>query len=489
MVSRASSNRWGRGVFATKSLGDGPLLTAKCRVMRYAPLLVAALAVSACGPSARPTPPASPETLPEAPIVEPQAHEGVAEGENVSPVENVEPAPIVESPAAPQAPEAPLQVLNPADASNALGFDLYARIRAKSGNLAFSPASVMAALAMTYGGAAGHTRDEMARVLRLDPGPEGATAVGKAFSEFTKKDGKGVVLRMANRLFGDARHEFEPEFLEATKTAFGAPFATMDFRTAYEPARLSINQWVASQTERKIRDLIPVGGVRPETRLVLVNAVYFLGKWQNAFDKKATRPDSFYLPSGSAKQVPMMHASGQRRYGEAPGVKLLELDYKDDDFAMLFVLPNARDGLGAVEASLSPEVFGRWAGALHGATTDVVLPKFKIDPTESLSLSQPLNELGMQLAFDRAEADFSHMAKIRTPEERLAIADVFHKAFVAVDEEGTEAAAATGVVMAVPTSTRPPQKKVFRADHPFLFFLRHKPTGLVLFMGRVVDPA
>lgn len=385
---------------------------------------------------------------------------------------------------------APVADSSVAGSSNALGFDLYAKIRGGNGNLAFSPASVMAALAMTYGGADGATRAEMAKVLRLDPGNDGAAAVGKAFAGLTKQEAEGLVLRMANRLFGDAAQKFEPAFLQATAEAFAAPLETMDFRMAAEPARVAINEWVAKETERKIENLIPTGGVDADTRLVLVNAVYFLGKWQAAFEKQATRPASFHLADGATKSVPTMHASGQRLYGEADGVKLLELGYRDADFAMLFVLPHAKDGLGEVEAKLSPAVLDGWVGALSRTLTDVALPKFKIEPAAAVSLAKPLKELGMASAFDGARADFSRMAKPTGPGDRLSIGDVFHKAFVAVDEEGTEAAAATAVTMRATSAMLPVQdKKEFRADRPFLFFLRHKPSGLVLFMGRVVDPA
>ena len=375
-----------------------------------------------------------------------------------------------------------------AASSNALGFDLYAKIRAKNGNLAFSPASVMAALAMTYGGAEGATRAEMAKVLHLDPASDGAS-VGKAFAGLTKREEDGLVLRMANRLFGDAAQEFEPDFLQATANAFAAPLERMDFRKAAEPARVAINEWVAKETERKIENLIPSGGVDEDTRLVLVNAVYFLGKWQVAFEKEMTRPDTFHLPGGETKNVPMMRSTGHRLYGEADGVKLLELGYRDNDFAMLFVAPNAKDGLGEVEAKLSPALLEQWVGALSGARTNVVLPKFKIEPGQALALGKTLKDLGMETAFDRARADFSRMAKPASPAERLSIGDVFHKAFVAVDEDGTEAAAATAVTMRATSAMVPVEEtKEFRADRPFLYFLRHKPSGLVLFMGRVVDP-
>jgi len=449
--------------------------------MRYASLLALAVALSACSRPVRPNPQSLPDASPE------PATQERAEGETTDEAETVE-VPVV-----PEVPPSTEELAPPASvagSSNALGFDLYAKIRSGNDNLAFSPASVMAALAMTYGGADGATRAEMAKVLRLDPSTDGASAVGQAFAGLTKQNANGLVLRMANRLFGDSKQKFEASFLQSTARSFGAPLEAMDFRKAPEPARVAINDWVAKQTEQKIQNLIPSGGVNAETRLVLVNAVYFLGKWVAAFEKDRTYPESFHLAGGDTKKVPMMHASGHRLYGETGDVKLLELGYRDDEFAMLFVLPKANDGLAEVEAKLSPAVLEQWAGALAGAKTDVTLPKFKIEPGAPLSLTKPLIALGMESAFDDARADFTRMAKPGNGNDAVAISDVFHKAFVAVDEDGTEAAAATAVTMrATSALIREEERKVFRADHPFLFFLRHKPTGLVLFMGRVTNPA
>ena len=457
--------------------------------MRYAPLLALAVALSACNRPVQPNP-VSPEASPGNPAEHaPRTDEGAAQGETATDGVVASPKPLETEPAPSQKESEVRAPMRVADASNALGFDLYAKIRGGNDNLAFSPASVMAALAMTYGGADGVTREEMAKVLYLDPNVDGASAVGKAFAELSRKDPDGLTLRMANRLFGDAKQKFEASYLKATADAFGAPLEPMNFRGAPEPSRLSINQWVAKQTEQKIRDLIPSGGIDTETRLVLVNAVYFLGNWQVQFEKERTYPEDFHLLDGGAKKVPMMHASGHRLYGEADGVKLLELSYRDGDFAMLFVLPKANDGLADVEAKLSPAVLAQWVGSLSGAQTEVTLPKFKIEPAHAVALGRPLRDLGMTTAFDRKEADFSRMAK-PVGEDRLSIGEVFHKAFVAVDEAGTEAAAATAVVMRTTSAAmrEPEIPKVFRADHPFLFFLRHKPTGLVLFMGRVTNP-
>lgn len=436
--------------------------------MRYASLIVLAAAIGACSRPVKPNP-----ESPQVAVSVTDSKTGEAVSEGASGANTQEPAASI------------------AEASNAFAFDLYSKIRQQKGNLAFSPASIMAALAMTQGGAEGETRAEMAKVLHLDPNRRDASfEVGELFGALGKES-PGLTLRMANRLFGERSFTFEKSFLQKTQAAFGAPLEALDFRHGAEASRVVINDWVAKETERKIEDLVPRGGVAEDTRLVLVNAVYFLGKWATPFEKSSTWPRPFHLEGGSTKEVPMMHATGHRLYGEAEGVKLLELGYRESEFAMTFVLPHADRELADIESKLSPEQLSAWVSALGGHRTEVSLPKFRIEPGEALALGRPLGELGMKLAFDGARADFTAMANPKNTEERLSIADVFHKAFVAVDEEGTEAAAATAVVMRATSAAMPEQVQVkeFRADRPFLFLLRHKPSGTVLFAGRVVDPA
>lgn len=433
--------------------------------MRYASLLALVTALGACNRPAKPAPEA-PSNLPpaaSAPVTEAVAPDA----------DSVAPA------------EAKATV---AEANNAFAFDLYAKIRGQSGNFTFSPASIMAALAMTQGGARGETREQMAKVLHLDPSQaEASFEMGKALRALTEKS-SGTTLRMANRLFGERAFTFEEAFLTKTKAAFGAPLEPLDFRKDAEGARATINAWVAKETARKIEDLVPPGGIAPDTRLVLANAIYFLGKWQSPFEKSATSPAPFFLANGTTKQVPTMHQTGARLYAETEGAKLLELGYRDSDVVMTFVLPDAKDGLAKLEAKLSPELLSKWVGALERHRTEISLPKFRIEAKDALALGKHLADLGMKLAFDPAKADFTAMANPPNANDRLSIGDVFHKAFVAVDEEGTEAAAATAVVMRTAGMMMPEEVKEFRADRPFLFFLRHQPTGLVLFAGRVAEP-
>jgi serpin B len=262
----------------------------------------------------------------------------------------------------------------------------------------------------------------------------------------------------------------------------------MDFIGAADAERARINAWVEAQTEQRIRNLLQPPHVTSATRLVLVNAVYFLGKWLHQFEGWATRDAIFHVP-GNAASVPTMHQVESFRYAEDARVQVLEMPYEGGDLAMTIALPRARDGLPAVEAALDEATLGRWATALAARDVDVYLPRFEIRDAE-IPLTEMLRAMGMSLAFDTTHADFTGIANGPTANERVAISAVVHRAFVKVDEEGTEAAAATAVAMvagaAPPQNVEPPV--VFRADHPFLFMIRDVRSGAVLFLGRMEDP-
>ena len=375
-----------------------------------------------------------------------------------------------------------------AKGNNAFAFDLYRGLGSGSGNLVVSPASITTALAMAWGGARGETAAQMARVLRFEGRPEAVMQASGALAASLQDPARPIVFRIANRLFGEKSYRFEPAYLEATKAAFGAALEPVDFRKATEAARLLINGWVEEKTEKRIRDLVPQGGVDGETRLVLVNAIYFLGDWAEPFRKEATRPAPFFTSASNKKDVPTMHAVEGFRFAARDGLKALELPYKGGQMSMLVVLPDAVDGLAALETSLTPERLEAIVTSLSATRVAVTLPRFEIDPAASLPLGDVLQALGMKAAFSRDKADFTAMANPPDPADRLFISEVFHKAFVRVDEKGTEAAAATAVVMAraAAAMARPAE---FKADHPFLFFIRDNASGMILFMGRVADPS
>jgi serpin B len=396
--------------------------------------------------------------------------------------------PVGSSPAAPVAAVSNDEIKALAKSSNAFGLDVYARARAEKGNLAISPFSIHAALAMTWAGARGETAAQMKKVLHLES-ERALDVAGSLIKDYGAPDQK-VTVRIADRLFGDKAYAFEQPYLAHVRQAFGVPLERVDFQHAAPAARGQINDWVAKETEGRIKDLIPPAGITPETRLVLTNAIYFLGEWATPFKKEQTSPAPFFTSATDKKDVPTMHATEEFHFAATDGVKLADLPYEGGSLGLTIVVPDAVDGLDALEAKLTPEVLDRWLGAAADTRVNLSLPRLEIAPAAALSLGDTLATMGMPLAFDRTAADFTGIARPARQEDRLFISKVFHKAFVKVDEKGTEAAAATGVVMATPKIARVPKPAVeLKADHPFLYLIRDLRSGLVLFMGRVADPA
>jgi len=372
------------------------------------------------------------------------------------------------------------------EASNAFAVDLWNRVRRQEGNLAVSPASISVALSMTWAGARGETADEMAQVLHLERPNRIHEAAATLLHHWNNPDRSEYELRVVNRLFGEQSYDFKEEYLELVRRRYGAPVERLDFRNAPEPSRARINTWVETQTAERIRNLLPPGAVNDLTRLILTNAIYFLGKWVNPFHEDSTRDAVFRTP-GHKVQIPMMHQTGDFLYCGTGDLKILELPYRGGDFAMTVLLPSAVDGLKALEKQISTKVLDRWLADLREQPVQVAFPKFTIDPTESMCLASILAEMGMRRAFDRNAADFTGIGDPPNAQDRLFINDVIHKPFVKVDEAGTEAAALTAMVMQI-LSLRSPKPKEFRADHPFLFLIRDVRSRMILFIGRVTDP-
>ena len=399
------------------------------------------------------------------------------------------------SAAEPTKPDAGVKAV--AEAGNKFAFDLYGKLSAPKGNLFFSPSSISTAMAMTAAGARGETATQMSSVLHFDsmPKTDGGnaihTAVGQLIAQLNDGGKQGAYqLSVANRLWGQQGFKFLDAFLTILRTDYGAELVQLDFGQA-EAARKKINTWVEEATNGKIKDLIPSGGVNAMTRLVLTNAVYFKGKWVDAFKEDATKPAPFFLSASDKADVPMMfqkehHQFGTAKFGDNHEVKILKLAYKADEKAagrglvMILLLPDDKAGLPDLEKQLTADNVGKWTKNLRSTEVSVWLPKFKL--TQEIQLSRVLSSLGMTSAFDPDTADFSGMDGKRD----LFISEVFHKAFVDVNEEGTEAAAATGVVMRAMAMPADPSE--FRADHPFVFMIRDEVTGSILFLGRVTDP-
>ncbi|MDQ3031482.1 MAG: serpin family protein [Myxococcota bacterium] len=373
---------------------------------------------------------------------------------------------------------------------NALGLDVWEGLRISGGgdqNMALSPASLATALAMTYGGARGETAAAMSRALHVASDPDATMAAAGALQRRWNDPARtSYELAVANRLFAEREYDFREAYLDATRVSFDAEVERLDFRGDPAGARVLINEWVEARTHDRIRDLIPRGALDDTTRLVLVNAVYFHGSWLREFDPERTIDLPFFVRGGSEPtSVPTMRATGGR-YGEDEGVQLLELPYAGEELAMLIVLPRERNGLAAVEDMLDAERVARWAGRVaERGDLEVQLPRFRIE-TEAMALGPVLRALGMEIAFSD-DADFSGISE--PGEVPLKIGEVFHRVFVDVNEEGTEAAAATAVVMIeIESVSEPREPPRFIADHPFLFFLRDLRTGAILFAARLTTP-
>lgn len=381
-------------------------------------------------------------------------------------------------------PAAPRQKLPAVSANNQFALDLYGQLGARGGNLFFSPYSVNKTLAMAYAGARADTAAEMAAVLHLPNDPEGAH---RDFAEMRQQlnanIGRGVQIQQAASLWGQKGYGFQRPFLKLLDDRYGAALNEVDFR-AGDRTRQTINAWVEKQTGGKIKELFGSDALGPQTRLVLVSAIYFRGDWVSPFKKDATRPDTFQLSRERKAPVQMMSQTETFAYGEVEGAQLLQMPYVGGDLALLVLLPREVDGLANLERTLTAEKLTAWVTRLREQKVQVSLPRFKME--SAFNLPESLTALGMKTAFDPGTANFSSMNGGKEP---LYLSAAVHKAFIDVNELGTEAAAATGVAVAgLSASPRAPAIPVFRADHPFLFALRDVRTGVLLFLGRYVQP-
>jgi serpin B len=378
------------------------------------------------------------------------------------------------------------QVAAVVEAGNRFAFDLYQRLRADEGNLFFSPASISMALAMTYAGAAENTAAEMAKTLHFDMPKAQLDAEMRVIraSWNTNNKQQGFRLDVANRLWGRDGYKFLPEFLRVTRMDYGAELARLDFAKEAEKSRQQINQWIEAHTQDKIQNLIPSAQTVRDARLVLTNAVYFKGDWREPFDKNRTKDDDFHISENRQIKAPFMQKRHRFRYAAIDDMQILELPYGNGSLAMVILLPEKVDGLGELAGTLTTDNFRKWTVSLQTQEVVIFLPKFKT--TAEFQLGNTLRSMGMASAFDPSTADFSGM----TGGKDLFISAVIHKAFVDVNEEGTEAAAATGVIMThTAIRVKPKKPPIFRADHPFVFLIRDNRNGAILFLGRIVDPS
>ncbi|KAM9337505.1 leukocyte elastase inhibitor-like isoform 2-T3 [Symphorus nematophorus] len=357
----------------------------------------------------------------------------------------------------------------------------------KTANVFYSPFSISSALAMVMLGTSGNTYTQMSECLKTkDIQDDVHVSFAKLLSELNKADAP-YALSVANRLYGEQSYQFVQDFLADTKKHYKAELESVDFIKSSEAARLNINNWVENQTQGKIKDLLAQGVVDAMTRLVLVNAIYFKGNWNKQFKESATRDAQFRLNKNDTKPVRMMHQKSKfpLTYIPEANCQILEMPYKGKELSMLIFLPmdieDSTTGLEKLEEQLTYENFVEWTrpDMMDEIEVQVGLPRFKME--ETYDMKNVLISMGMVDAFDIAMSDFSGMS----PANDLVLSKVVHKAFVEVNEEGTEAAAATAAVMMLRCAIRPP---TFIADHPFLFFIRHNPSKSILFAGRYCSP-
>lgn len=368
--------------------------------------------------------------------------------------------------------------------NSTFAFDLYRLLSEGDGNLFLSPYSISAALAMTYAGARGETEQEMADALSfllpqagLHPAFNALDLALTAEPELSEdQTGDPMQISIANAIWGERTYEFLPDYLNTLAENYGAGLQLLDFINDYEAARRTINAWVSDQTEERIPELLAEGTLDDLTRLVLTNAIYFKASWLYPFPTEDTEDGTFHLLDGSEVIAPMMHLDERIGYGEVDGVQVVPLFYEGGNYAMYVLLPPEGE-FETFEAGLDAERVDSIIEGIGDAQVDLTMPRFEFD--SSFDLPETLKELGMVSAF--GDADFSGMDGTRN----LYITDVVHKAFVAVDEEGTEAAAATGVVVG---DVSAPEVVELTLDRPFLFLIRHVDTGTILFLGRVLDP-
>jgi serpin B len=395
-----------------------------------------------------------------------------------------------------------------AKATNELGVNLHRQLATGGENLCISPYSIDSALAMTFAGADGETRSEMARVLHFPNDgnvPASFSALQHSLEQMSAKtaelvkDSKKfggpsepIILNIANRLFAQKRYHFREAYLSLVKQNFGGAFEPIDFVADPAAATQRINRWVGDQTRHKIRDLIPADALNKLTRLVLANALYLKAPWADAFSDKTTQPDPFFIHGGGSVDVPMMRKRSEHfGYARRQGFTVVSVPYVGDDLQFVVLVPDDvnPESLPGLESKLTADVLAECA-RLEPRDIDLHLPKFKLEPP-TVALAKTFQALGMKTAFDipQGSANFDKIAP-RKPNDYLYISNIFHKSFIDVDEKGTEAAAATAVVMMMATGLarpKPPPTEV-KVDRPFVYAIQHVPSGVCLFLGRVTDP-
>ncbi len=368
-------------------------------------------------------------------------------------------------------------------------FELYKNLDDKTKNIFLSPYSISTAMAMTYSGSGSQTSKELAAGMHFDTDIKKSDEAFKILIEaINSRNNEDIKMSVANRLFGDQRFKFNQTYIDGVKNNFGAPLEKVDFVKDLEGSRKKINSWVESKTENKIKELIKEKVMDDSTKLVLVNAIYFYGDWAKQFDSTYTAKKDFHLDNTNKISHKLMWQKSYFEYMETDEFQAIRMPYKGNTIYMEVYLPKSKDGIAEFEKTLTSANHEKWNKSFHSEEVYLTFPKFKM--TADFSLGKIFEEkMGMKTAFSDA-ADFYGM--VEKKEQGLKISKVIHKAFIDVSEKGTEAAAATAVIMQLVTTSihhEPDPYKIFTADHPFFFMIKDKSTGSILFMGKVMNPA
>jgi serpin B len=370
------------------------------------------------------------------------------------------------------------------EGNNKFAFKLYHELKGGDKNLFYSPFSISTALAMTYAGAKNETALQMSQTMNF---PEGATFHNDyrhLLDGLNKGTESKIKLNIANGLWAQKDFKFLDSYFDMVRFNYNSALNNVDFTNSIEreKTRIEINDWVEQKTYDKIKDLLAQGDLDSMTRLVLVNAIYFYGDWEHPFEKQATMPKDFIRSDGTTSNVPFMNQQGRYNYYEDEKIKAIEIPYKDNEASLVIFLPIKNNGMTEFGNSFDYTYYHEIIGSLKATEVSLSLPKFQT--TFKLELGEILSRMGMPLAFDSFAADFSGM----TGKRDLYISKVIHQAFIHVDEKGTEAAAATAVVMDFKSAPPSYRIKVFNADHPFVFLIKDNISGSILFMGKIMDP-
>ena len=371
------------------------------------------------------------------------------------------------------------------EGNNRFAFKLYNELKSSTNNnLFYSPFSISTALAMVYAGARNETALQMSQTMNFPQGDKFHSDYKNLLDRLNEGTEGKIKLNIANGLWAQKDYKFLDSYFGIVKSNYNSELKNVDFTDPIESekTRKEINAWVEQKTNERIKDILSQGDLTSMTRLVLVNAIYFYGDWANPFEKQATMPKDFILIDGSKTNVSYMNRQGRYNYYEDSKIQAIEIPYKDNKASLVIFLPNKKNEITEFEKSFDYKYYQDIIAAFQISSVRLSLPKFQT--TYKINLGTTLSHMGMPLAFSSSGADFSGM----TGKRDLCISEVIHQAFINVDEKGTEAAAATAVLMKATAVRTPIEPKIFNADHPFIFIIKDNTTGSILFMGKIMNP-